>query len=387
MRIIATILGSLCLLALGACTNFSGKNPEQEPLKETRIGILLPMSGEQSLRGRKTLDGIFFAHDQIDRKGLVRGKMIKLVIIDNKSTVEGSRAAMKRFIAEEVSLVIAACTTANALAIKPLATKAELPVLLTVATGNIATERSPFMFRCCFTDNFQGKAMADFVYKDKMFNNIGILFDLNEQVTYRRDLARAFASEFKRISGKAVTEAGYTSGTGNVLPALEKLKMITPAAIFAPSDVTDAATILKEARQNSLSCTFLGSDGWDRPELFANCGPKPEPCYVSSMFSTESELPGVKEFVRSIKAQTGSLPTTDTAQAYDALNIVVQALRRSRSRTDIRSGLYQIQNYPGITGTTSIEADGNARKTIFIKEVIKGADGKPAFKLIKTIFP
>jgi branched-chain amino acid transport system substrate-binding protein len=294
---------------------------------------------------------------------------------------------MKRFIDEDVSLVIAACTTANALAIKSLATKAELPVLLTVSTGNIATERSPFMFRCCFNDSFQGKAMADFVYKDKMFNNIGVLFDLNDQVTYRRDLARAFAAEFKKISGKTVTEAGYRSGTGDVLPALQKLKRITPAAVFAPSDVTDAAMILKKARQNALYCTFLGSDGWDRPELFENCGPKPAPCYMTSMFSVESELPGVKEFARSIKAHTGSLPTTDTAQAYDAMNIAVKALQLSRSKNEVRSGLYQIQNYPGVTGTTSIEADGNARKTIFIKEVIKGADGKPAFKLIKIISP
>ncbi|MDD5597313.1 MAG: ABC transporter substrate-binding protein, partial [Victivallaceae bacterium] len=272
-------------------------------------------------------------------------------------------------------------------AIKPLAARAELPVLLTVATGNIATERNPYMFRCCFTDNFQGKAMADFAWKDKMYNTIGILFDLNDQVTYRRDLARAFASEFKKISGKSATEIGYYSGNGSLLPPLLKLKKANTAAVFAPSDVQDAAAILKEARRNGLNGTFLGSDGWDRPELFENCGPKPAPCYVSSMFSAESELPDVKEFVRSIKARTGTLPTTDTAQAYDALNIVVKALQLSRSRTDIRSGLYQVRNYLGVTGTTSIEADGNARKTIFIKQAVKGADGKPAFKLIKTISP
>ena len=384
MKIITTLIECLLLLSLGACMNLSDKNNEHE----TRIGILLPMSGEYSFRGRKTLDGIFLAHDQINRIGPVRGKAVKLVIIDSKSTVKGSRAAMKRFIEKEnVCLVIAASTTANALAIKPLAERARLPVLLTIATGNIVTERNPYMFRCCFTDSVQGKAMADFAYKDKMFNSIDILFDLNDQVTYRRDLARAFASEFKKISGKSATEIGYYSGNGSLLPPLIKLKKAKPSAVFAPSDVKDAATILKEARRNGLNATFLGSDGWDRPELFENCGSRPEPCYVSSMFSMESGLPDVKEFVRSIKASTGSEPTTDTAQAYDALNIVVKALRLSRSRTDIRSGLYQVRNYHGVTGTTSIEADGNARKTIFIKEVVKGANGKSAFKLIKTISP
>ncbi|MDD5598578.1 MAG: ABC transporter substrate-binding protein, partial [Victivallaceae bacterium] len=113
MRIITIITGSLLLLSLGACTNLSDKSGG----RETRIGILLPMSGKHSFRGRKTLDGIFLAHDRINKMGPVRGKIIKLVIIDSKSTVKGSRAAMTRFIEKEnVSLVIAACTTANALA-------------------------------------------------------------------------------------------------------------------------------------------------------------------------------------------------------------------------------------------------------------------------------
>lgn len=386
MRIIFTLPISIFLLALSACTSIS-PTPRPSP-QETRIGVLLPLSGERAFSGRKTLAGIFLAHDQLENKGQVRGKMIKLVIIDNKSTVKGSREAMKTFIDKEnITLLIAACSTANALAIKPLAEDAKIPVLLTIATGNIVTERSPYMFRCCFTDSLQGKAMAVFACRNKLYDNVSVLLDLNDRITYRRDLGRAFAAAFKKISGKTVTEVGYCSGSDNFVPQIAEFKKNRAAAIFAPSDIPDAGIILRQARKCGVDKVFLGSDGWDHPELFKYSGPQPQPCFFTSMFSPEADLPGVKEFVRAIKARTGSAPNVDTAQAYDALRIAVNALKLSRTPDDIRSGLYQIQNFPGVTGAVSINAQGDAVKAIFIKEVIQKPNGKFGFKLIKTILP
>jgi len=384
MKNIFTLIISICLLSLTSCCFI---NPTIAPPRETKIGVILPMSGNRAFSGKKSLAGIFLAHDQINKKGLVRGKIIKLLIIDNKSSIKGSRLAMQRLAKDKVTLVIAACSTANALAIKPIAKKIKIPVLLTISTGNVVTERNPYMFRCCFNDNSQAKVMARFAYKDKMYNNIGILLDLNEQVTYRRDLGRAFAADFKKSFGKGVKEIGYRSGTKNLMRQMREFKQSNVAAIFAPSDIPDAGMMLKQARKCGLTKAFLGSDGWDHPELFKYSGRRPEPCFITSMFSPESKLPGVQEFVRSIKARTGQLANADTAQAYDALKITAKALMLSKSKTDIRSGLYQIENYPGVTGSTSINAEGNAIKTIFVKKIIRKKNRAFGFKLIKTISP
>ena len=130
MKTIFALIISIFLLSFTSCCFLS---TTVLPPKETKIGVLLPLSGKRAFSGKKTLAGIFLAHDQINKKGPVRGKMTKLVIIDNKSSVKGSRLAMKRFVdKEKVTLVIAACSTANALAIKEIAEKAKVPVLLTL---------------------------------------------------------------------------------------------------------------------------------------------------------------------------------------------------------------------------------------------------------------
>lgn len=385
MKTIYALIISVFLLSLSSCCFLT---TTVEAPEETKIGILLPLSGNYAFSGKKSLTGIFLAHDQINKKGLVRGKIIKLVIIDSKSSVKGARQAMKRFAdKEKVALVIAACSTADALAIKAIAAKAKIPVLLTISTGNIVTERNSYMFRCCFDDDSQAKAMAKFAYKDKMYNNVSILLDLNEQVTYRRDLGRAFAAAFKKANGRKVKEIGYRSGTKDFMSQLKKIKKSRAEAVFAPSDIPDAGIILKQARKYGVHKVFLGSDGWDHPELFDYAGSKPEPCFLTSMFSHESKLPGVQEFVKSIKTRSKEMPDSNSAQAYDALKITVKALKLSRSQNDIRSGLYQIKDHPGVTGLTSINAEGNAKKTIFIKKIIKKSNGKFAFKLIKTISP
>ncbi|MDD5699208.1 MAG: ABC transporter substrate-binding protein [Victivallaceae bacterium] len=384
MKTFFIFLISIFLLAFGACIKFSGRTPEPE----IRIGVLVPISGKRAFSGRQSLAGILLARDQINKKGPVRGKKVNLMIIDNKSSIKGSRAAMSRFTEQQgIALVICAGSTADALAVKPLAEKAKLPVLLTIATGNIATERNPYMFRCCFNDGFQAKAMAFFACTGGVYNNVGVLLDLNERVTYRRDLGRAFAAAFKNRSGKNVMEVGYCSGTVNFLPQIRKFDQYHAEAIFAPGEIPDAGIMLNQARQYGLNKVFLGSDGWDHPELFKSCGPHPEPCFLTSMFSPESGLPGVKEFVQAMTARTGSAPDADAAQGYDALRIAVEALKLSKSPTDIRSGLYQIKNYPGVTGNISINACGDAEKTIFIKKIIRKANGEFAFQLVKTISP
>jgi branched-chain amino acid transport system substrate-binding protein len=371
------------LLLLSSCINFSGENRPEE----TRIGIILPISGERAFSGRKTLNGIRLAYEQIQKKGPVRGKMIKLVIIDNKTSIKGSQDAIRQCAAQKVSLAIAACTTANALAIKPLAEELKVPVLLTLSTGNIVTERNPYMFRCCFNYGFQARALAAFAAQDNRYSDVGVLFDLNDQVTYRRDLGREFAAEFKKLTGKTVKKVGYQSGTRDFVHQLRKFKADKVPAVFAPGDISDAGIIIKQARMLGIYKVFIGSDGWDHKALFSSCGSSPEPCILSSMFSVESALPEVHDFVRSVKARTGEMPSVDCAQAYDSLNLAVKALMLSQNPEDIRSGLYQIKNFPGVTGSITINAEGDAEKTVFIKKVVKQANGKFAFKLLKTISP
>ena len=381
-HLVALLIGA-SLSLLNGCINFSGeKHPET-----IKIGVILPMTGNRAFSGRKTLNGINLAYKQIQQKTPIRGKVIKLVIIDNKTSLKGSRDAIQQCAKQKVELIIAACTTDNALAIKPLAAKLKIPVLLTLSTGNVVTERNPYMFRCCFTDSFQARAIATFAAQDNRYSNVDVLFDLNDKVTYRRDLGREFATEYKNLTGKNVRKIGYQSGTQDFIRQLRTFKASKAPAIFAPADISDAGTILKQARMLGNYKVFIGSDGWDHKELFVNCGDNPEPCILSSMFSAEYNLPEVQKFVRSVKARTGELPSVDCAQAYDAMNIIVKALQLSQTSDNIRSGLYKIKDFPGVTGSITIDAEGNAQKTVFIKKVVKQANGKFAFKLLKTISP
>lgn len=383
MKFFTALLSTSLAILLCSCSSFSSKNEQ-----ETKIAAILPLTGQRAFSGKKAKEGILLAYDQIKKRGPIRGKTIKLVIIDNKSTPKGNREAIKSLIGnDQPALIISDCNTAGALTIKPFAMKNKIPVLLTISTGNIATERNPYMFRCCFTDKEQAKAMAQFAVKSRKIKDMGIMLDLNERVTYRRDLGRAFAEEFKKLSGKRAHKVGYNSQSKNFTFKLKHFKHDASKAIFAPCDIPDAGLMIKQARDCGINKILLGSDGWDRPEIFKYSGGNIGECYISAMFSPDLNIPEVKHFVNSMKETTGQIPNADAAQAYDALNIAVKALKLAKNKNDIRSGLYQIKDLQGVTGKISINAEGDAKKPVFIKKIVKKANGELGFKLINIIYP
>ena len=49
--------------------------------------------------------------------------------------------------------------------------------------------------------------------------------------------------------------------------------------------------------------------------------------------------------------------------------MLLQRVQSRNTRDAVRDGLLRVRNYPGVSGLTSIEADGNARKRPFLLQV------------------
>jgi branched-chain amino acid transport system substrate-binding protein len=62
------------------------------------------------------------------------------------------------------------------------------------------------------------------------------------------------------------------------------------------------------------------------------------------------------------------------AQAYDAARIVIEAIKaKGTDPEQIREGLAEIKDFPGITGNTSIDEEGDTIKDVLILKVQGGA--------------
>jgi branched-chain amino acid transport system substrate-binding protein len=119
---------------------------------------------------------------------------------------------------------------------------------------------------------------------------------------------------------------------------------------------------------------LLGINGWNSPELLRMAGRHAEGAIFVDGFFKHSDLPFVREFVDRYQEKYGDDPSILEAQGYDAASILLTLLEDAhiQSREELRHGLQQLRNFPGVTGATSFSAIGEAEKILFLLQVQHG---------------
>jgi ABC-type branched-subunit amino acid transport system substrate-binding protein len=90
-------------------------------------------------------------------------------------------------------------------------------------------------------------------------------------------------------------------------------------------------------------------------------------------FFADSPAPVVREFVEKFRLHYAKTPDLLAAQAYDSLFILAQAIKAgATTREELREELLKVRDFPGVSGTTSFNDDGNAAKIPFLLAIQNG---------------
>jgi branched-chain amino acid transport system substrate-binding protein len=238
-----------------------------------------------------------------------------------------------------------------------------------------------YIFRACYTDAFQAAVMAKFGRSIDV-EKAAILFDASNP--YGNGLKDAFKADFLKRGGSIIAEESYRAGDTDFTAQLNAIKAKNPESIFLPSYYTDAALIIKQARQLGIDVPFLGTDGWDSNEFLKIGGQAVNNCYFACHFSTEHVSDKVKAFNDAYSAKFQSTPPPLAALAYDSVWLVADALKRAGSDEPaaLRDALAGTKDFPGVTGTITMDQDRNPKKPGI---VIRVQDGK--FTYLETTEP
>ncbi len=375
------VLAATVILIISGCKT----PPHPEPVK---VGVILPMSGEFAPYGKKVFFGIKLMADEINANGGIENRKIDLVLVDNESKADKTAVGLRLLAEKKIFIVIGAYTSADTFALKPDAFKYKVTVVSPMATNDLVTERNEYIFRTCFSDSFQGKAIGRFAVQKMQLDKIGVMLNIDENGTYSRDLGRATTGEIVASGGKVLTIEGYYRKSDTYVSQLLSIVNSGVNGIFIPSYAEEAAKMINEARKLGFQGYIFGGDGWDEDAFFNQLEPAPGHCFFVSMFSARYDSPETRHFLEKVRKETGGRePGVCEAQGYDTMGIVAQAIQNSVSEADIRAALYNIKDYSGVTGKISINADRNAVKSLFIKEVVKKTDGFFGPRLIAVIDP
>jgi ABC-type branched-subunit amino acid transport system substrate-binding protein len=145
-------------------------------------------------------------------------------------------------------------------------------------------------------------------------------------------------------------------------------------ALFVPDSADKMVLIAPQLVFHEVRNTqLLGPDGWYDDELGRVAGDHIEGAVFASHFYAESPVDYVRSFAVRYADAFEKTPESFAALAYDAARLVlVQVAHGAVGRDDVRDGVLDMDEYPGVSGVLAMRADGNAHKRPFLLGVERG---------------
>lgn len=349
------------------------------------LGEYASLTGGTADFGTSSHAGLVLAIQQANEKGGVLGKQITLVHEDDRSEVtEAVNAVQKLVNKDNVLAVIGEVASRRSLAGGNICQKYKTPMLSPASTNPAVTVENgkvkDYVFRICFTDDFQGMINGKFA-AGLGWKRVAVM--TNQEEDYSKGLSAAFKQAFTSGGGQIVAEAQYTNRDKDFKSLLNNIKNANPDAVYVPGYYTEVKLLIPQARQIGITVPLFGGDGWDSPETLA-IGADAEGCFFSDHYSAEDPSPKVQAFVQAYQKAYGKTPDAMAALGYDAGGVMLKAIADAGAadRQAVRDALAKVADYDGVTGRITIDENHNARKPIVMLRI---TDGKA--KLHQTFSP
>ncbi|MBI5835496.1 MAG: ABC transporter substrate-binding protein [Armatimonadetes bacterium] len=331
------------------------------------IGSYMSLTGGTATFGQSSNMAMGMAVEQANAKGGVLGKKIKLVVEDAASKAEDAANAAQRLLdVHKVCLGIGEVASSLSLAAAPSFQKAGIPMLTPASTNPEVTKKGDCIFRSCFTDDQQGAYVASFAIKKGLKKGV-ILKDITSD--YSKGLTEVIGKVFPG-SGRTIDRVeAYKQGDRDFAAILTKIKELKPDVIFIPGYYEEVGLIIKQAREQGITATLLGADGWDSPKLAEIAGASlDDKCFFVNHYAQSDPRPVVQAFVTEFRKRYNEDPDALAACAYDAMNIALRAIERAQGtdKDALKKALAATKDYDGVTGTITLDADRNASKSCVV---------------------
>ena len=351
---------------------------------EVRVAVAGPITGNAAAFGEMIQRGAELKAKEINEAGGINGMKLTLIFGDDAGTEKEARAVATRFATDRrILAVVGHFNSSCSLAGKPIYAEHGVVELSPGSTNVSVCEGSDWTFRNLYRDDFQGEFIAKYIKNVLMeLQSVGVLFDNDD---YGRGLKDAFTAEAEVIGLNVVAAEAYDRDNTDFKAQLTSIKAKDPDAIFVSGLYSQAALIVKQAREAGITAQFFGADGVDSPDFLEIAGEAAEGTYLTTPFTFGAGGEEALKVAQAFEAEFGVPPDTWAALTYDAVGMIAEAIEKTynkkahlaENRKAIRDHLASLdtpeEGYKGITGLTYFDKNGDTlNKPAYVKIVKDG---------------
>lgn len=375
----------------------------------TTIGCLLPLSGRYQAYGERALKGIEIALAKFNHQN--GASDIKLIVKDTGSDSKTVVRAVDEVIEAKVAAIIGPLVNAEIAAQR--AQSNGIPIITFTQKEKI-TDIGDRVFRNFLTPEMQAKRIASYAVETLGVRDFVILYPAEK---YGDAFMNIFWDEVINHGGRIVGVEAYNPTHTDFAEPIKKLIGLyydTPAdlveivrppkegvtekddpqekqwrdrgqreeegpepiidfdAIFIPDAPAKAGLIVPQLAFYDIENVYLlGTNLWHSGKLIEMAKDYVQGAIMPDGFFPDSRNSQIREFVTLFEDMYATKPGVIEATAYDTAMMLFQIVNRPEilSRTAIREELLSIRDYPGVTGLTSFDENGEAQKELSLLRI------------------
>jgi branched-chain amino acid transport system substrate-binding protein len=339
-------------------------------LAQIKLGVAEALTGNAAQYGVPIRKGLELAVSEINGSGGINGSKIELVVEDEQGKKEEAINVFKKLIFQDKVLMLFGPTLSNsAQASDPVAQAAKVVVFGTSNTADGITSIGNYVFRNSVTEADILPVTLKVAAQKTGLKKVAVLYG-NDDI-FTKSGYDNFRKALEVLKVPVTTTETFAKGDVDFKPQLTKIKASNADAIVLSALVAEGAPAMVQARQLGIAQPFIGGNGMNSPKVFDLAKDNSENLWVGSPWSIENPAGENKRFIAAYQKVQGALPDQFAAQAYDAMYIVAQALRKVKltgkldaDRAALRDALPAVQ-FTGATGA-------------FKFRQVNRKDGKPA---------
>jgi len=240
-------------------------------MAQIQIGVAGPLTGSNAAAGDQMKTGATQAVADLNKAGGVLGKQIQLTVSDDACDPKQAVSVANQMAAKKVVLVAGHYCSGSSIPASKVYLEEGILEISPASTNPKYTEEGGWgTFRVCGRDDQQGLVAGKYLATHFKGQKIAIL---NDNSAYGKGLADETKKSLNASGVKETTFDAYTPGEKDYSAVVSRLKQAGVTVIYIGGYYTEAALIIRQAKEQGMKVTLVSGDALVTKEFFQIAGP------------------------------------------------------------------------------------------------------------------
>ncbi len=289
-----------------------------------KIGVILPLTGQQASTGRQIDAAIKLWVAQNGNKA--GGKKVEVIVKDDAGVADTSRRLAQELVVNDKVVALAGFgLTPIALAIAPIATQSKTPMVVMAAATSMITEASPYVIRTSFTLPQAAVGISEWAAKNGIRKVVTLVSDFGPG----NDAEKYFAERFVLNGGTVMDKLRTPLRSPDFAPVLQKVRDAKPDALFVFLPSGQGAQFMKQFSERGLDkagIKLIATGDVTDDDQLNDMGDVALGVVNSHHYSAHHPSAANKKYVEAFMAANKFRPNFMSVGGYDGMRVIYKAL-------------------------------------------------------------